>query len=145
MLLCPSIRPTSTLIRGEKEKENREVDRKNTESNLQMGRTEKREATIKMERRSAKTGTSTGSTASSEGSKRRERQEVEERAMDQRPVVRRRTGASDNAGEQTAMRGGELDEEGRAGWEEGKKYQGADSENVMSFIYDLAVTGSDWP
>ena len=24
------------------------------------------------------------------------------------------------------MRGGELDEEGRAGWEEGKKYQGAD-------------------
>ena len=26
----------------------------------------------------------------------------------------------------TAMRGGELDEEGRAGWEEGKKYQGAD-------------------
>ena len=81
------------------------MDRKDTEANLQMGRTEKREATIKMERRSAKTGTSTGSAASSEGSERRKRQEVEERAMDQRPVARRRTGASDDAGEQDSNDG----------------------------------------
>ena len=31
------------------------MDRKNTEANLQMGGTQKREATIKMERRSEKT------------------------------------------------------------------------------------------
>ena len=90
---------TLAEVGREKEKETAKWI-ENTEANLQMGRTETREATIKMERRSAKTGTSTGSTASSEGSKLRERQEVEERAMDQRPVARRRTGASDNAGEQ---------------------------------------------
>ena len=55
---------------GEGAKTNREVDKKNTEANLQMARTEKREATIKMERRSAKIGTSTGSTASSHGRQR---------------------------------------------------------------------------
>ena len=49
------------------------MDRKNTEANFQMGRTEKREATIKIERRSEKAGTSTGSTASSEGGERRKR------------------------------------------------------------------------
>ena len=61
------------------------MDRKDTEANLQMGscRTEKREATIKMERRSEKTGMSTGSTASSEGGERRKRQEMEARAVDQ--------------------------------------------------------------
>ena len=65
-----------------------------------MDRTEKREATIKMERMSAKTGTSTGSTASSEGGERRKSQEKEERAVDQQTVARRQTGASDDTGEQ---------------------------------------------
>ena len=48
------------------------MDRKDTEANLQMGRTEEREATIKMERRSEKAGTSKGSTASSEARATRE-------------------------------------------------------------------------
>ena len=43
------------------------MDRKDTEANLQMGRTEEREATIQMERRAEKAGTSKGSTTSSEG------------------------------------------------------------------------------
>ena len=93
-----------------------------------MGRTEEREATIKMELRSEKAGTSKGSTASSEGGERRKRQEMEERAIDQQPVARTRTGASDDTGEQDSNDGlgDELDKKGRAGWEEGKKYQGAD-------------------
>ena len=49
--------------RKRKRKGNREMDAKDAKANLQMGRTEEREAKIKMECRSEKAGTSKGSTA----------------------------------------------------------------------------------
>ena len=96
---------TLAEVGREKEKETAKWTERTQRLIFKWAGTETREATIKMERRSAKTGTSTGSTASSEGGERREREEVEERAMDQRPVVRRRTGASDDAGEQDSNEG----------------------------------------
>ena len=47
------------------------MDAKDAKADLQMGRTEKRKAKIKIECRSEKTGKSKGSTARSEGGKRR--------------------------------------------------------------------------
>jgi hypothetical protein len=79
-----------------------------------MGRIEEREAKIKMECRSEKAGTSKGSTASGEGGERRKRQEMEERAVDQRPLARRRIEASDDAGEQSSDDGRRAGQEGES-------------------------------
>ena len=65
------------------------MDGKDAKADIQMDRTEEGEAKIKIECRGEKASTSKGSTGSGEGGERRKRQEMEERAVDQRPMARR--------------------------------------------------------